>query len=104
MSHRELVRYINSALNSAQTLLDELNYGRTDARIRLRVNVLHRSLKLLQAHSQPTAPEATRPRLERLKILQLLVDLYVDMAILENRSSNKMLALEGIRIIRETAV
>ncbi|MEZ4592113.1 MAG: NACHT domain-containing protein [Chloroflexota bacterium] len=104
LSHRELVRHINSALLAAQTLLDELSYGRTDARIRLRVNVLHRSLKLLQAHSQPKAQESTRPRLERLKILQLLVDLYVDMAILENRSSQKMIALEGIRIIRETAV
>jgi hypothetical protein len=101
ISHRELVRHINNALLSAQNLLDELNYNRTDARIRLRVDVLHRSLKLLQRHSQPKAAEDTRPRLERLRILQLLVDLYVDLAILESRDKNKMMALEGIRIIRE---
>ncbi|MEZ4595077.1 MAG: NACHT domain-containing protein, partial [Chloroflexota bacterium] len=92
LSHRELVRHINSALHSAQALLDELNYTRTDARIRLRVNALHRCLKLLQQHSQ-TNPEATRPTRERLRTLQLLVDLYVDLAILENRSSKKMVAL-----------
>ncbi|MCA9897057.1 MAG: NACHT domain-containing protein [Anaerolineales bacterium] len=102
LSHREIVRHINQALLSAQSLLDELSYSRADARIRLRVNALYRSLTLLQRHSQPTASEATRPRLERLKIIQLLVDLYVDLAILENRDGDKMMALEGIRIIRET--
>jgi hypothetical protein len=102
LSHRELVRHINSALQTAQDLLDELSRCRTDARISLRVMALQRSLKLLQRHSQPTTSEETRPRLERLRILQLLVDLYVDLAILESRDSNKMAAFEGIRIIRET--
>lgn len=102
LSHRELVRHINNALFSAQNLLDELNYCRTDARIRLRVNALHRSLTLLQQQSRLPTAEATRPRLERLRVLQALVDLYVDMAILESRNDNKMTALEGIRIVRES--
>ncbi|WP_420630073.1 NACHT domain-containing protein [Candidatus Leptofilum sp.] len=101
LSHRELVRHINSALISAQNLLDELSYSRTDARIRLRVHVLHRSLTLLQHHSQQNDTEKSRPKRKRLRILQALVDLYVDLAILESRASEKLLALEGIRIVRE---
>jgi hypothetical protein len=39
-----------------------------------------------------------------LELLQILVDLYVDMAILDGRSPklNRIPALEGIRIVRET--
>jgi hypothetical protein len=32
----------------------------------------------------------------------MLIDLYVDMVILEGRNDNKNIALEGIRIIRES--
>ncbi|WP_420645184.1 NACHT domain-containing protein [Candidatus Leptofilum sp.] len=101
LSHRELVRHINRALLSAQNLLDELSYSRTDARIRLRVHVLHHSLTLLQSHTQQNDTEKSRPKRERLRVLQTLVDLYVDLAILESRASQKLQALEGIRIIRE---
>ncbi|MCB8929135.1 MAG: NACHT domain-containing protein [Ardenticatenaceae bacterium] len=104
LSHRELVRHINSAFATSQILLDELVRCRLDARFRLRMSALRHSLGLLQRHSNRPVDESTRPRLDRLKILQVMVDLYVDMAILESRDGNKTEATEGIRIIREAAL
>lgn len=102
LSYRELVRHINNALRSAQMLLDKLSRSRTDARLRLRINVLHRSLKLLQSH----ATSVERPSLskrEGAQLLNIFIDLYVDMAILESRTQNQLQPLEGIRIVREAA-
>ena len=103
LSQRELVRHINQAVSNVQKLLDELSHSRTDARIRLRFNVLQRSLQLVKQHSNLQSPEASRPRRERLQLFQMFIDLYVDMAILEGRNTNKSVALEGIRIVREAA-
>ena len=103
LSYRELVRHINQALSNSQKLLDTLSHSRADARIRLRIDVLRRSLQLLRRHSSLTREEATRSRHERIQLFQMLVDLYVDMAILEGRNNNKSVALEGIRIVREPA-
>ncbi|MAU01540.1 MAG: hypothetical protein CL608_30755 [Anaerolineaceae bacterium] len=101
LSYRELVRHINRALANAQKLLDALSNSRADARIHLRVNVLQRSLQLLQRHSNAAQGEASRLRQERVRLFQMLIDLYVDMAILESRNSYHSTALEGIRLIRE---
>jgi hypothetical protein len=102
LSYRELVRHINQALNNTQKLLDALSRSRADARIHLRIDVLRRSLQLLRRHSSLTREEATRSRHERIQLLQMLVDLYVDMVILEGRSNHNSVSLEGIRIIRES--
>lgn len=104
LSHRELVRHINSALNSAQVLLNELSSSRDSARVRLRVNALHRSLQLLHTYSENNQESASRSRRQLLHLLNVLIDLYVDMAILESRANNQALPLEGIRLVRETAV
>ncbi len=101
LSYRELVRHINRALLNAQKLLDELSYSRADARIRLRINVLQRSLQALQHHSTTTTAETSQSRRKRYQHFQMLIDLYVDMAILENRKNDSSTALEGIRIIGE---
>jgi hypothetical protein len=104
LSYRELVRHINRALANAQKLLDALSNGRADARIHLRVNVLQRSLQLLQRHSNAAQGEASRPRQERVQLFQTLIDLYVDMAVLESRNNYGSIPLEGIRIIRESTI
>jgi hypothetical protein len=101
LSYRELVRHINRALFNAQKLLDELSYSRADARIRLRINVLQRSLQMLQHHSTTTTEETSQSRRKRLQHFQMLIDLYVDIAILESRKNYNSTALEGIRVIRE---
>lgn len=98
-SHRELVRHLSNALGTAQNLLDKLSRSRSDARVRLRINALRRSLELLRLHSDPTAGKQ-----QNLRLLTALVDLYVDMAILESRTNNQMISLEGIRIIRESTL
>ncbi|MCP4417203.1 MAG: NACHT domain-containing protein, partial [Chloroflexi bacterium] len=96
-SHRELVRHLNNALGIAQKLLDKLSRSRTDARVHLRINALRHGLELLRHHSESAAGKQ-----KNLRLLTVLVDLYVDMAILESRSNNQMITLEGIRIIRES--
>jgi GTPase SAR1 family protein len=96
-SHRELVRHLNNALGIVQHLLDKLSRSRTDARVHLRINALRYSLELLRFHS-----ESSTGKQKTLRLLMVLVDLYVDMAILESRSNNQMITLEGIRIIRES--
>jgi len=104
LSYRELVRHINRALSNAQKLLDALSNSRADARIHLRVNVLQRSLQLLQRHSNAAQGEASRPKQERVRLFQMFIDLYVDMVVLESRNSydGTTFALEGIRLIRES--
>jgi hypothetical protein len=102
-SHRELVRHINNAIRSAQTLLNELSNSRATARIRLRINALQRSLELLQSYSDTAVAQQNHSRRHLLQLLNILIDLYVDMAILDSRSSQQSTALEGIRIIRESA-
>jgi chromosome segregation ATPase len=104
LSYRELVRHINRALFNAQKLLDELSYSRADARIRLRINVLQRSLQMLQHHSTTITEETSQSRRKRLQHFQMLIDLYVDIAILESRKNYNSTALEGIRVIREAAI
>lgn len=101
VSHRELVRHLNLALHAGQLLLKELSKKRSYARDRLRIQALHYSLSLLQNHSS----KMPNSRRELLELLQILVDLYVDMAILDGRSpkANSIPALEGIRIVREAA-
>lgn len=105
VSHRELVRHLNAALHTGQTLLNELSNKRSYARDRLRIQALHHSLTLLQNHSGKAPGAAARSRRQVLELLQILVDLYVDMAILDGRSPqpNSIPALEGIRIVREAA-
>ena len=102
LSYRESIRHLNQALNNAQRLLDKLSHSRGDARIRLRINVLQRSLQLLRRHSSLTEEEASISRQERLQHFQIFIDLYIDMIILEGRANNSMRALEGIRIVRES--
>ncbi|MBK8905407.1 MAG: NACHT domain-containing protein [Anaerolineaceae bacterium] len=101
VSHRELVRHLNMALHAGQVLLNDLSNKRSYARDRLRIQALHHSLTLLQNHSG----QVSTSRRQVLELLQILVDLYVDMAILDGRSSkpNRIPALEGIRIVREAA-
>lgn len=101
VSHRELVRHLNLALQAGQMLLRYLSKKRSYARDRLRIQALHHSLSLLQNHSS----QAQNSRRQILELLQILVDLYVDMAILDGRSArqNRIPALEGIRIVREAA-
>ncbi|VAW34952.1 hypothetical protein MNBD_CHLOROFLEXI01-598, partial [hydrothermal vent metagenome] len=99
-SHRELVRHLNKALGTAQTLLDQLSRSRINARVRLRINALRHSLELLRLLSNPS----TTGKRQNLRRLFALVDLYVDMAILESRTTNQMVSLEGIRIIRESTL
>ncbi|MCC6604928.1 MAG: NACHT domain-containing protein [Anaerolineae bacterium] len=102
LSHRELVRHLSLALHAGQTLLNDLKHKRSYARDRLRIQALHHSLTLLQNHSGKGKNAANRRQV--LELLQILVDLYVDMAILDGRSPklNRIPALEGIRIVRET--
>lgn len=103
VSHRELVRHLNMAMSAGQTLLNDLKHKRSYARDRLRIEALHHSLTLLQNHSGKG--KAANSRRQVLELLQILVDLYVDMAILDGRSPNlnRIPALEGIRIVREAA-
>ncbi len=103
VAHRELVRHLNTALRVGQFLLNALSSKRRYARDRLRIQALHHSLTLVQNHSGRASDAAARSRRQVLELLQILVDLYVDMAILDGRSSqpNRIPALEGIRIVRE---
>ena len=100
--HRELVRHINNALGSAQQLLDKLSHNRTDARLHLRINALRHSLQLLRDHASTSPEENPRSKRQRLRLLNILIDLYVDMVILEGRANDQIMPLEGIRIIRQT--
>ena len=94
-----LLRTLHDAFGQADALIETLVQGTTGLRQRVRGNSLFYIHELLQAvepaHVTPTVLEQTQ------QMLRTYIDLYLDFAILEARSHQKLHALEGIRLIRE---
>ncbi len=100
--HRELMRHLNNALGLTRQLSAQILKSRSDARTHIRAISLRRILQLMDdLDAQPADVSHTKFRRTHMGMLNDYIDLYVDVAILEERITEKIPAIEGLRIIRE---
>ncbi len=99
---RELTRHLGQALNRTRKLTDRIIKARADARTRMRALSLRRIVELMdEMAAKPAQSSHTKFRRQKLMLMNGYIDLYVDIAILEERITEKLPAVEGLRLIRE---
>ena len=100
--HRELTRHLSTALRSIKELSTYVVKSRADARTHIRAISLRRIIQLMdELDAQPAESNHTKMRRKHMEMLNDYIDLYVDVAILEERITEKIPAIEGLRLIRE---
>ncbi len=106
LGNRQVVMFqeLDRALNKALRLTRELNklvkkaYGR--AQTRLRAESLAQLSELLSERERRVSAKITNAGEGSKTIISALADLYIDVALLEERMVGKLPALEGIRIVK----
>lgn len=100
--HRELTRHLGKALRSIRQLSEHVMKARADARTRIRAVSLREIIQLMnELDAQPAASNHTKMRRKHMELLNDYIDLYVDVAILEERITENIPAIEGLRLICE---
>jgi energy-coupling factor transporter ATP-binding protein EcfA2 len=98
---QELDRALNSALGATRKLATVVDQSYVKARTRIRANTLAAIAELITEREQRKADGIIQAGEGSKAILGDLVDLYLDMAILEERINKKLPAFEGLRFIKE---
>ena len=100
--HRELTRHLGRALDLTKNLSEQVLKARADARAHIRSISLQRIIQLMnELDAKPAQSNHTKFRRKHMSRLNDYIDLYVDVAILEERITEKIPAIEGLRLIRE---
>lgn len=95
-----LDRALNHALMIVRELNSVINREVTHARRRLSANVLEHASKLYQEMERQRSGANTAVSDQSKRNLATLLDLYVDLALLEERMQGHIPAFEGIRVVR----
>lgn len=99
---RELTRHLGQALLTTQKLTERIGKARADARARMRAISLRRIIELMdELAAKPAESSHTKFRRQTMMLMNGYIDLYVDVAILEERITENLPAVEGLRLIRE---
>lgn len=99
--YQELDRALNNALRHSRELAMLIDRAYVRARTRIRAGALAALLDLLREIEQKRAGGVTRAGENVRPLLAAFIDLYLDMALLEERIAGKLPAFEGIRLVRE---
>lgn len=97
---QELDRALNNALRLTREVETAMQRSLVRARTRLRANLLAEATALLDERARRKASGVTRAGENSRRQLTFLIDLYLDMALLEERIAGNIPALEGFRIVK----
>lgn len=105
LDQRALLRYLGNAQQDAHSLVNSLDASRIDARTRLRAKSLQHVIGIFvalerQERQQSPLAEDTAVRKKYALLLSRYIDLYIDVALVEERINGNLPALEGLRFIR----
>ncbi|MCP5095429.1 MAG: NACHT domain-containing protein [Chloroflexi bacterium] len=98
---QELDRALNNALRLTRELSSIVDKAYVKARTRIRANALASVAELLVERERRKASGIIQAGEGSKQLIGSLIDLYLDMAILEERIARKLPAFEGLRIIKE---
>jgi energy-coupling factor transporter ATP-binding protein EcfA2 len=96
----ELIRALTTSHGLASELILTLNQARAQARSRIRTNSVFFINELLGQLESPSIGQ-THLRDEARQLLGTYIDLYLDFVLLDARISQKLPAVEGLRVVKE---
>lgn len=97
----ELIRALNNARNRAREIATLLDRQIVRARTRVRLQLLGEIVALIQRMNGPQPEESTTADETHKRRLVLLIDVYLDFALMEERVAQRMPAFEGIFLVRQ---
>ena len=97
--YQELDRALNNALRLTRDLSAIIRRAYSRARTRIRANLLAEIAEIIDKHLR-RKESGMMPAGDMSSRILILVDLYIDMALLEERVNGHLPAFEGIRLVR----
>ncbi|MCA9924589.1 MAG: SUMF1/EgtB/PvdO family nonheme iron enzyme, partial [Anaerolineales bacterium] len=98
--YQELDRALNNALRLTRDLRKIIRRAYSRARTRVRANAMAEMAELISLNERRKASGQPEVSEHYVQLIVALADLYLDIAILEDRTNKRLPAFEGMRLIR----